>query len=707
MSRAERRPRVAFLVDRPGGPAERRARALAEHLASRFDVRLARGAGELDPRALDLLYVFAGAEQDVASLRLPPQRVVRELARADADAAGAGCLTATSRAVFAALQARGARSFLLPQGVDLRRFQASARRGARLRVGWLGDPGDPAHGLRDVIAPACADLFELELCDARRGERARARFYARIDVIALAAPEAEQEPWLLEAMASGCFPVATDGALLRELCADGVNARVAARTPEAFRDALAACAADVAATRRAGRLCAELVAEERDAEPLAERTGDVLDALLSRAPAPPAVAPSPPRAARAALARGVVPLRVAFVTPEFPDGASASGGLGSYLQRICAALQEAGHRPEVFCLGAADAKPARRGEPPRHCALPAAERPFVHRIERALHHLGLSALRPALEAAVDAFALAWLLRRQARRAGFDLVQGSDHRASSLFLRALVRGPVHLLRLSHDDRHAARLNGADPRPRVAIDWLYGLALRRAPLRYAPSEFLARHAQETRGLRVAVVRPPARLECKPAEPRRPLPERYFLFAGKLVPMKGAAVLAAALRRVLVEEPRFHMVFAGPDPLRAFAGFTAGWGLHARRVRHLGELRRDELYGVLARAEAAVFPSLFDNLPNGVVEALLLGVPVIGSAGASIDELVEPGVTGVLVPPGDAGALATALLAQWRGQTRVGRGFTWQVPEALRPEVAVARLLELAGLAPASASAPAETP
>jgi glycogen(starch) synthase len=210
--------------------------------------------------------------------------------------------------------------------------------------------------------------------------------------------------------------------------------------------------------------------------------------------------------------------------------------------------------------------------------------------------------------------------------------------------------------------------------------------------------------TRGLAGEVLRPPARLDPMPADPRERLPERYFAFAGKLVAMKGAHVLAEALKRVLREEPSFAMVWLGPDPQRNFASWIAGWAPHAGRVRHLGELRLDETYGVLARADAAVVPSLFDNLPNSAIEALLLGVPVIGTRGASIDELVEDGVTGVLVPPGDADALADAMLSQWRGRSGVAKGFRWELPDAMRPERAVANLIEAAGLcAPVRADAP----
>jgi glycosyltransferase involved in cell wall biosynthesis len=100
-------------------------------------------------------------------------------------------------------------------------------------------------------------------------------------------------------------------------------------------------------------------------------------------------------------------------------------------------------------------------------------------------------------------------------------------------------------------------------------------------------------------------------------------------------------------------------------------------------------------LRRAEAAVLPSQVDNLPNTVIESLMFGIPVIGSRGASIDEIVDEGVTGHLTELGSARDLADALVKMWNGQSDIRKGFTWNSPLAreMQPERAVANLLALA--------------
>ncbi len=707
------RPRVVLLVDRPDWAFDFVARAFAERLAHRFAFRIVRREREplqIDPAEIDLLYVFFWGDRSYVHLGLPPEKIVKEVAswrwaleerwgRLSAEEFAAtylaDCATVTtpSLGLQAALRVLHPRVFHVPNGVDPRLFQPRRRSGHRLRIGWAGNPKDATKGLRDVLEPACAGRFALEASDGRRTQREIARLYQRADVIAIAS-EAESQPLpLLEGMASGCFPVATNVGIVPELVVHGVNGLVVARSPEAFREAFAWCERNLGAVRRAGRLNAELVAEERNWDGLADRFGAVLDAALGRGPTPPAEAPEKRGPARAALARGVVPSRVAFVTPEFVSEDPRAGGLGNYLRRMTLALVQQGQRAEVFVTSHAAPGVIDCDGVVVHRVPAATGRRSVRAALRVLGALRLTALGSTLRALVDAGSLAAALHRRMNAAPFDLVQSSDYRGVGLFVSP-GRGTPHVIRCSVDDREVARRNGAVLRDRVGIDALVWLALRRADRLYAPSRFLAGRLEQ-RGLRVQVIEPPVFLEAKPAPERlRGLPERYFVHFGQISALKGAPLLAEALVRVLEEQPDFAMVWAGRDRFGLVEKCAQRWGRHRERVRYLGELEKPELYALVAGAEAAVLPSNFDNLPNTAIESLMLGVPVLGTAGASLEELVLPGVNGIVVPQGDADALADAMLRQWRGQTGVRRGFVWQRPE-MRPETAVARLLELGGI------------
>jgi glycosyltransferase involved in cell wall biosynthesis len=230
------------------------------------------------------------------------------------------------------------------------------------------------------------------------------------------------------------------------------------------------------------------------------------------------------------------------------------------------------------------------------------------------------------------------------------------------------------------------------------WLERACVRRADIAYAPSRFVANYCRRSWRKDVQVVRPPMLLECQPAETLMPrLPERYLIHFGQIGKRKGSDVLAKALNHIWQTEPDFKMIWAG-NVIKPgeYERCYRLWGEFANNVLWLGAVEKPLLYAILKRAEAAVLPSRVDNLPNTVIESLMFGVPVIGSKGASIDELVEPGKSGELIPIGDDAALSDAMLRVWHRHVEwQGTGF--QQPrnlDELEPSVAASNLLRLAG-------------
>jgi glycosyltransferase involved in cell wall biosynthesis len=79
---------------------------------------------------------------------------------------------------------------------------------------------------------------------------------------------------------------------------------------------------------------------------------------------------------------------------------------------------------------------------------------------------------------------------------------------------------------------------------------------------------------------------------------------------------------------------------------------------RVRFLGALPRERVLELFAAADASVLSSSWENFPHSLVEALAVGTPVIATRVGGVPEIVEDGVNGLLVPAGDAAALAGAI-------------------------------------------------
>jgi glycosyltransferase involved in cell wall biosynthesis len=192
------------------------------------------------------------------------------------------------------------------------------------------------------------------------------------------------------------------------------------------------------------------------------------------------------------------------------------------------------------------------------------------------------------------------------------------------------------------------------PRL-VRWI----VRRARTVICVSEALAEAARRCGGRDVRTipngVTLPAALgeEAQPAE---------VLFAGRLSAEKGIPELVAATEDL-------NLVVAGDGPLRHLVPDALGFVPH------------DELERLYARAAVVVLPSYREGLPLCVLEAMAHGRPVVASAVGGIPELVEDGVTGYLVEPGDVAGLRAALeklLADPALRRRMGRAARERVAE-----------------------------
>jgi glycosyltransferase involved in cell wall biosynthesis len=129
---------------------------------------------------------------------------------------------------------------------------------------------------------------------------------------------------------------------------------------------------------------------------------------------------------------------------------------------------------------------------------------------------------------------------------------------------------------------------------------------------------------------------------------------LAVARLVAHKGHAELAQAMREVDAE---LWVVGErlpsdrGPDMEAALRG--AGLG---GRLRMLGY--RADVADLLAAADIFALPSSFEGLPMSAIEAMLCGLPVVASAVSGPMELVQPDITGLLVPPREVAPLRAAL-------------------------------------------------
>lgn len=167
--------------------------------------------------------------------------------------------------------------------------------------------------------------------------------------------------------------------------------------------------------------------------------------------------------------------------------------------------------------------------------------------------------------------------------------------------------------------------------------------------------------------------------------------MLYAGRLVAEKGVETLLDAATR-LPAGVRVRMLGSGRIE-RQVRARVATEGLP---VDVPGPQPPDAVVTQLRGAAVAVLPALWwENCPMAVLEAGAQGVPVVASSVGGIPELVDDGTTGLLVPPGDAPALAgalTGLVDRSDIAARMGRAAWARVRERHDPVAHVGALLGL---------------
>ncbi|MEK7516659.1 MAG: glycosyltransferase family 4 protein, partial [Patescibacteria group bacterium] len=135
------------------------------------------------------------------------------------------------------------------------------------------------------------------------------------------------------------------------------------------------------------------------------------------------------------------------------------------------------------------------------------------------------------------------------------------------------------------------------------------------------------------------------------------------GRLSWEKGQSFLIEALPDILKERPEAHLVLVGDGAEReALKRLVAERGLRDK-VRFTGTLPREEALRELSQASVAALPSLGEGLGIAAIEAQAVGVPIVASNVGGIPDMVTDEETGLLVPPRDSAALASAILRLMR--------------------------------------------
>ena len=159
------------------------------------------------------------------------------------------------------------------------------------------------------------------------------------------------------------------------------------------------------------------------------------------------------------------------------------------------------------------------------------------------------------------------------------------------------------------------------------------------------------------------------------------------GALTEQKDTRTLIRALPLIRREHPSATVVVAGDGHLHAQLAAEAERLGVGQAVRLLGQ--RDDVPELLATLDVFVLPSLWEGFPYALLEAMAAEVPCVGSAVPGITDLIADGQTGLLFPPGDAAALAVAVVALLNDPPRA-RQYAQAAAERVRTRNTIAQMV-----------------
>jgi len=263
--------------------------------------------------------------------------------------------------------------------------------------------------------------------------------------------------------------------------------------------------------------------------------------------------------------------------------------------------------------------------------------------------------------------LCWLVMR--RRAAVIVAQspfeGAIGAAAKVVVRLLGRQPKLIIENHNDFEEDVFLQRSVPLPGLYRRLM--LALARFAFRHADALRVISSSTAARARHYAPALPQARFMTfsdtdvfRRMERRLPLHEAVdIVYAGVLIPRKGVHLLLKAFAELDHPRARLHLVGGAENSAYAesLRQTAAELGI-SERANFAGAVSQRELAGYFAAARVMVLPSLSEGLGRVVVEAMLLGTPVIGSRVGGIPDMIVDGENGYLVEAGNEAELTAAL-------------------------------------------------
>lgn len=171
--------------------------------------------------------------------------------------------------------------------------------------------------------------------------------------------------------------------------------------------------------------------------------------------------------------------------------------------------------------------------------------------------------------------------------------------------------------------------------------------------------------------------------------------LIYVGRVEPVKGLLVMLDAMAKVKADHPNVTLTVVGDGSSREMIEARTRELDLSGAVQFVGYKTQREVASLMTEADALVLPSFAEGIPVVLMEAMASGKPVVASRVAGVQELVEDGVNGFTVPPGDTQSLAQRigqLITDPALSQRMGQAGRMKVEQEFNTDREAERLAEL---------------
>ena len=349
-------------------------------------------------------------------------------------------------------------------------------------------------------------------------------------------------------------------------------------------------------------------------------------------------------------------MKIAFITPEFVTEARFDGGLANYLNKVSQALKQRGHT--VYIIVSSD-----RDEVFEYDGITVIRVTMQSKLLKYLRKIvGGKAYTP----------LYWLFQSRKlnkalddlhKEAILDIAQFTSLEGTAFFKSDKIVGVTRIS--SYTPMWDLAQNNPAGITRKSLYYFEREAMKKSDALYGPSEVIAEVIRKEIKREIEIIESP--LSGKDAMVANIYNDtlsgkKYLLFFGTICLHKGVKEIGDMIYPLLERYKELFFVFIGKN--RTYLGkpmIDYVWkqaDIHRGRCLYLGSMKQELLRPIIDNAEAVVLPSRVDNFPNTCIESMAMGQVVIGTRGASFDQLINDSENGFLCEKENSVSLAETI-------------------------------------------------